>query len=166
VGALTVLEVVALGMLLTRPFKTGNKFSMDAAVFLRQIRDLVLSRPSHPPYVSLLIGLLISLSCAVPLALTLRQRMQYWSQNLTFITLTKWGNLQILIPLAGTNVGVWLFIASGLEIFGFSTVLSYLVSLLLTAAISSVVWSQISIFLGRRRVRSMWTNFQNFPSKR
>ena len=137
---------------------------MDWAAYLQQLIDLVLSRPSQPRYFSLLVGLLTSFTCGVPFVVILGQRLRSWSRNQFTNPISLWGRLQLLLPFVGTNIGVWLFIASSLEIiFGFATVISYVFSLLLVAAINLLIWWLLGRILGRQLIRSYLAQVTEFP---
>lgn len=137
---------------------------MDSAAYIQQFIDFVLSRPSQPPYFSLLVGLLTSFTCGVPFVAILQQRLRYWSRNQSTNPISRWGRLQLLLPFVGTNIGVWLFIASCLSIiFGFPTVISYAVSLLLLAAINLLIWWLLSRILGRQVISSYLAGMTEFP---
>ncbi len=122
--------------------------------YIQRIQDLLSFRFLQPPYFLLCIGLLISFSCILPFALMLRQLMQYWYQNHSPNAFTGWRKLQLVIPFSGTLVGVCVTLASILEIFGFSTVGSYFVALLVTSAIGLFVWWQLGRTLSRNLLRS------------
>lgn len=123
---------------------------MDWATNLHQFQDLVLSSSWESPYFLLLVGLLISLTSGVAFAATLKQRMQDWSKNLPPQTLSEKERLQFLIPFFSTAAGFCIFLASGLEIFGLPTLLSYAVSVLLTVLISSLVGARIGKNIDQR----------------
>jgi hypothetical protein len=96
----------------------------------------------------------------------LRQLLQYWSQNHSPKALTRWKKLQLVIPLLGTLAGFCITFASMFEIFGLTTVFSYVVALLLTSVIGLFVWSQIGRILSRNLLRSYLSEFSElFPQK-
>ncbi|MDB9374975.1 hypothetical protein [Nodularia sphaerocarpa] len=127
---------------------------MDWSKNLQQFQEFVLFRFPQPPYFLLLIGLLISLLCGLPFAITLQKRVQDWIENHSPATLPRWAKLQLLIPFIGTAIGVSIAFASMLEILGFPTLPSYLLSLLVTSLVTSWVWAEIGNLLGRRLLRS------------
>lgn len=139
---------------------------MNWSTYLQQFQDFALFRFPQPPYFLLLIGLIISLSCVLPFVLTLQQLLKYWSQNRSPSALSRWSKLQLLIPLLGTAVGIDIVLASMLEMFGLPTLPSYLLSLLVTILIGSLVWSQIGIILGKRLLRSYLAEFSEFSHQR
>jgi hypothetical protein len=139
---------------------------MDSNTYIQAIQDFFLFRFSQPPYFLLGIGLLISLSCALPFALMLRQLMQYWSTNHSPKAFTTWKKLQLVIPWFGTLAGVCITFASTFEILGLTTATSYFVALVLTSVIGLFVWSQISRLLSRNLLRSYLSEFPElFPQR-
>lgn len=137
---------------------------MDWAAYLQQLLELVLSKPSQPPYFSLLVGLLTSFTCGVPFIILLRQRLRSVSRNRVPEPIFRRERFQLLLPFVGTNIGAWLFLSSSLEIiFGLSTVISYIVSLLLVAATNLLSWWLFSRILGRQLIRSYLNQMTEFP---
>ena len=51
--------------------------------------------------------------------------------------------LQLLIPFLGMAGGICVFLASGMEIFGFPKLLSYVLALPLTVLTGWLVWTQL-----------------------
>ncbi|TVP56093.1 MAG: hypothetical protein EA343_24490 [Nodularia sp. (in: Bacteria)] len=127
---------------------------MDWSNNLQQLQDFVLFKFPDPPYFLLLIGLLISLLCGLPFAITLQKRVQDWIENHSPTTLPRWAKLQLLFPFIGTAIGISIAFASMLEIFGLPTLPSYLISLLTTTLVALWAWSEIGNLLGRRLLRS------------
>jgi len=85
--------------------------------FLEQFEALLTARPD-PPYVLVIIGLLIAIACAIPLIVLVRQRIKYWAKNNSANALPVRGSIQILLPFSGTMTGMYIFTAAGLEVFG------------------------------------------------
>ena len=127
---------------------------MDWSNNLQQFQNFVLFKFPEPPYFLLLIGLLISLVCGLPFAITLQHRVEDWIQNHSPATLPRWAKLQLLFPFIGTAIGICIAFASLLEIFGLPTLPAYLISLLATILLAIWVWSEIGNLLGRRLLRS------------
>ncbi|MFH7026369.1 MAG: hypothetical protein ACHBN1_13420 [Heteroscytonema crispum UTEX LB 1556] len=131
---------------------------MDWFICLQELQKFLLFRFSEPPYFLLFIGLLTTFSCGLSFFLRLRQLVEHWSQNFVVSTLPKWEKLQLLIPFLQTASGVCIVLAFILETFGLPTLPSYLVSLILTVAIASFVWSKIGINLARHLLHSYFLN--------
>lgn len=103
----------------------------------------------EPPYFLLFLGLFAGITCGLAFEATLRQKVQEWSKHRSTRTLAQMKGLQLLLPFLGIAVGITVFLAAGLEIFGFPTWLCYGISLPLTLVISSLVWLQLSKLLGQ-----------------
>lgn len=102
-----------------------------------------------PPYFLLFVGLFAGLTCGLAFESTLRQKVQEWSKNRSTRTLAQMKGLQLLLPFLGITFGIAVFLASGLEIFGFPTWMCYTISLPLTLLICSLVWLQLSKLLSQ-----------------
>ena len=98
---------------------------------------------SEPSYFLLVIGLLISLACGTAFAATLKQIVQKWSSDRAANVKSQLRTEQLLIPFLGISAGVFLFLVSGLEIFGFTGWLSYVVAIPVTLLIGFLVWYQL-----------------------
>lgn len=103
----------------------------------------------EPPYFLLFLGLFAGLTCGLAFEATLRQKVQEWSKHRSTRTLAQMKGLQLLLPFLGITVGITVFLAAGLEIFGFPTWLCYCISMPLTLLISSLVWLQLSKLLSQ-----------------
>lgn len=103
----------------------------------------------EPPYFLLIFGLFVSMTSGAAFEATLKQKVQEWSKNRSTRTLAQMKGFQLLLPFIGIAAGISLFLAAGLEIFGFPTWLSYSVSLPLTLFIGSLVWSQLGKLLAQ-----------------
>lgn len=136
---------------------------MDWASYLHQLQKFIGFRFSSPPYVLLLAGLFIGLTSGAAFTAVLRQRIKEWSRDFSPSIFNQWGKLQLLIPFLGTCVGLCLVAASGLEMIGFSTVVSYTLALPLTLIIGWLIWSRIGRNLGKRVMRSYWQNHSKSP---
>ena len=98
---------------------------------------------SEPPYFLLVAGLLASLASGVAFDVTLRQSVREWSQTRSTRILSQLQGLKLFIPFLGISGGVCLFLVAGLSIFGFPAWLSYIISSILTAGTSALIWSQL-----------------------
>jgi hypothetical protein len=97
----------------------------------------------EPPYFLLFVGLFAGLTCGAAFEATLKQKVREWSKNRSTRTLAQMKGFQLLIPFLGIAAGICVFLAAGLEVFGFPTWLSYCVSLPLTLLSGFLVWSQL-----------------------
>jgi hypothetical protein len=103
----------------------------------------------EPPYFLLIAGLLAGLTSGTAFEATLKQKVQEWSKNRSTRTLAQMKGFQLLVPFLGIAAGICVFLAAGLEIFGFPSWLSYSVSLPLTLFIGVLVWAQLGQLLAQ-----------------
>lgn len=97
----------------------------------------------EPPYVMLIAGFLAAITSGVAFDTTLRQGVQKWSLNRSTRTLAVLQGIALRLPYLGICSGVCVFLASGVQIFGFPTKLAYAIALPLTIFIGILVWSQL-----------------------
>jgi hypothetical protein len=100
-----------------------------------------------PPYFLLLAGLLASVTSGIAFEAILKQSVQDWAKNRSTRTLANLQGWQLLIPYLGIIGGICFFLGSGLEIFGFNTWFSYVISIPLTLFIGILVWTQLGKIL-------------------
>ncbi|MBD2464165.1 hypothetical protein H6G89_24490 [Oscillatoria sp. FACHB-1407] len=133
---------------------------MDWLISLDDFNNLATARP-EPPYFLLVAGLLIVLACALPLAIVVRQRMDYWAKNFSPNSLPKGGRLQVILPFSGVMGGICIAAASGLEILGVPVLPSLVFAAILTFLISYLAWSGLGRALSRRVLRSYFDQANN-----
>ncbi|MBW4442647.1 MAG: hypothetical protein KME10_15710 [Plectolyngbya sp. WJT66-NPBG17] len=126
---------------------------MDWFISLNQFEELVTARPS-PPYVLLLSGLFITLACAIPFAIAVRQRIKYWSKYLSPDTLPTEAKLQIIVPFSGMVGGFYIALAAELEVLGLPVLPSLILALIVTFLAGYLAWFLLGRALSRRAVRS------------
>lgn len=97
----------------------------------------------EPPYVLLIAGLLTAITSGVAFDATLRQGVQKWSTDRSTRTLAVLQGIALRLPYLGMCIGICVFLASGVQIFGFPSKLSYLIALPLTIFTGLLVWSQL-----------------------
>jgi len=103
----------------------------------------------EPPYFLLVAGLFAGITSGAAFEATLKQKVQEWSRHRSTRTLAQMKGIQLLLPFLGIAAGICVFLAAGLEIFGFPTWLSYSISLPLTLLIGFLVWSQLAKLLAQ-----------------
>ena len=103
----------------------------------------------QPPYFLLIFGLFAGITSGAAFEATLKQKVQEWSKNRSTRTLAQMKGVQLVMPFIGIAAGICVFLAAGLEIFGFPSWLSYSVSIPLTLFIAILVWSQLSKLLSQ-----------------
>ncbi|HEY9619122.1 MAG TPA: hypothetical protein V6C78_02075 [Crinalium sp.] len=96
-----------------------------------------------PPYVLLVLGLLIALTSGLAFNATLKQAVQDWSKNRSTRTLAALKGPQLLIPFLGISAGICFFLSSGMEIFGIPGKFSYMLAVPLTLLTALLVWFQL-----------------------
>lgn len=102
---------------------------------------------TEPPYFLLVAGFLAALASGSAFYATLTQFVQTWSRNRSTRTLAQARGTELQLPFLGMAGGVCVFLASGLEIFGFNAKLAYGFSLPLTIFTAVLVWSQLGTLL-------------------
>ncbi len=95
------------------------------------------------PYVLLFVGLFTSLTSGVAFGAVLKESVENYLRDRTPEHLSLLRGLALQLPFAGICMGVCLFLASSVEIFAFSTKLSYAIALPLTILIGVLVWFQL-----------------------
>ena len=101
----------------------------------------------EPPYFLMIAGLLASIASGVAFEAVLKQSVREWSQNRSTRSLSKMQGIELFLPFVGMVLGVCFFLASGVELFGFPTKLSYAVSVPLTLFIAWLIWKQLGVIL-------------------
>ncbi|MCL1466753.1 hypothetical protein [Argonema galeatum] len=101
----------------------------------------------EPPYFFLLAGLLAGITSGLAFEATLKQLVQEWSISRSTRTIAYLQGVQLQLPFLGICIGICIFLASGLEVFGFPTSLSYGVAIILTLFTGLLIWSQLSKLL-------------------
>jgi len=95
------------------------------------------------PYVLLLIGLFFSLTSGLAFGSVLKDSVENYLRDRTSSYLNQLRGPILQVPYAGICLGVCLFLASSVEIFAFSTKLSYAIALPLTILSGVLVWFQL-----------------------
>ncbi|AFY48083.1 hypothetical protein Nos7524_2238 [Nostoc sp. PCC 7524] len=104
--------------------------------------------PLQPPYFLLFVGLFIAITSGAALSGTLKSIVQKWQKNSTENSLSNSSFKQRLsVPFLGITGGICLFMASGLEIFGFPSLLALGVGLPLSILTCLLVWLQLDSML-------------------
>jgi hypothetical protein len=97
----------------------------------------------QPPFFLLVFGLFVSITCGSAFEATLKQGVQEWSKNRSSEMIRQLQGIQLILPYWGICTGIWLFLGSGLVIFGLPSWLSLGSSLLLALFTSGLIWSQL-----------------------
>ncbi|WP_193200116.1 hypothetical protein [Nostoc sp. MG11] len=114
--------------------------------------------PLQPPYFLLLVGFLAALTSGLALSGTLKVIVQKWPSDRTENTKPRSALKQLVVPFIGITAGVCLFLSSGLEIFGFPSLLALGVGLPVSLLTCLLVWLQLGsmlTFAERRGMQSL-----------
>ncbi len=101
----------------------------------------------NPPFFLLAAGLLIAVTSGTAFETTLKGLVQDWAKNRSTRTLVNMRGMSLFLPFLGICAGIWVFLASGIAIFGFPGMLAYGSSFLLTILTGTLVWWQLGQIL-------------------
>jgi hypothetical protein len=105
---------------------------------------------SEPPYLLLLFGLLISVSCGTAFEKLLKQNVQQWYKTADDPA-SSVSTFSLLIPFIGICSGIFAFLVGGLEIVINTWAISSAIALPLTLLTGRLVWSQLGKLLLKLR---------------
>lgn len=97
----------------------------------------------EPPYVLLIAGFLASIASGSAFYKTLLHRTREWSEQRSTRSLAELRGSSLFTPFLGIFGGILVFLASGLEVFGFFPPFTYIISVVLTVATAGLVWYQL-----------------------
>lgn len=100
-----------------------------------------------PPYFLLVAGLLAGLTSGLAFDATLKQSVNEWARNRTTQSLENVQGLTLRLPFLGICTGICIFLASGVQIFGFPTSYAYAIAFPLTLGTALLVWWQLGKIL-------------------
>lgn len=100
-----------------------------------------------PPYVLLIAGLLAGATSGIAFEATLKQGVQQWADNRSTRTLADLRGSALRVPFLGICIGICVFLASGVQLFGFPTQIAYAIAVPLTILTGLLVWSQLGKIL-------------------
>jgi hypothetical protein len=101
----------------------------------------------QPPYVLLVAGLFTAITSGYAFSNTLQQSVQSWNSNRSTRILANLRGPQLQLPYLGICTGVCVFLASGIQSFGFSTKAAYVMGIPMTVLIAVLIWSQLGKIL-------------------
>ncbi|QQE65918.1 hypothetical protein GFS31_26100 [Leptolyngbya sp. BL0902] len=102
---------------------------------------------SQPPYILLLAGFLAAVTSGYAFSTTLQQSVGDWNRNRSTRILATLRGPQLKIPFFGICAGVCVFLASGIELFGFSGKVAYAMGAPMTLLSGLLIWSQLGKIL-------------------
>jgi hypothetical protein len=97
----------------------------------------------EPPYLLVVFGLLASLASGAAFEAALKEKVKKLSTNLDLPNITLRKQLDIFVPFLGICAGTSLFLAAGLGLFNVNLGVGYVISLVLTALVAKLIWSQL-----------------------
>jgi hypothetical protein len=97
----------------------------------------------QPPFLLLVFGFFIGITCGLSFEAMLRQRVYAWSKNPAKYQLDKIQETGFIVPFWGTCLGIWVFLAGGLEVFNVDPLMAFSISVPLTVFTAGLVWSQL-----------------------
>ncbi|GAX36878.1 hypothetical protein [Nodularia sp. NIES-3585] len=103
--------------------------------------------PEQPPYFLLLIGFFIALTSGLALSGTLKLIVQQWPEDNPESPKSSSSLKQLFVPFLGITGGVCLFLSSGLQIFGFPSLLALGIGLPVSFLTCLLVWLQLGSLL-------------------
>ncbi|MBC1236093.1 hypothetical protein [Nostoc sp. 2RC] len=111
--------------------------------------------PLQPPYFLLVVGFFAALTSGIALSGTLKVIVQKWPRERSENTKPNSSLKQLFVPFLGITAGICLFMSSGLEIFGFPTLLALGVGLPISLLTCLLVWLQLGSMLNFAQSRGM-----------
>ena len=115
---------------------SGYYGDLDASEILLEFAPIL-----QPPYVLAGIGLAMGVLCGLTFARLVQDKLEGWKQDrLALLPLSR---IETIAPAIGIVIGISLFIGSCLQIFGFASGTSLLVSFLLSLLTTGALWVQL-----------------------
>jgi len=102
---------------------------------------------SEPPYLLLLFGILISVTCGTAFEKVLKQNFQQWYRSVSKNEEIPVQTRALFIPFLGICVGIFCFLGAGLEVVINAWKISGAIALPLTLLTGRLVWSQLGKLL-------------------
>lgn len=102
---------------------------------------------SQPPYVLMVAGFLAAIASGAAFGATLQQSTQLWAKARDGQSLLAIRSLSLKLPYFAICVGICVFLASGIQFFGFPANIAYGLGTVLTAMMALLVWRQLGVIL-------------------
>ncbi len=102
---------------------------------------------SQPPYILLLAGFLAAVTSGYAFSTALQESVSDWNRNRSTRILATLRGPQLKIPFLGICAGVCVFLASGIQLFGFSGKVAYAMGAPMTILSGLLIWSQLGKIL-------------------
>lgn len=98
----------------------------------------------EPPLFLIFVGLMMGVTCGLAFEATLKDKVNLWRTQPPKTKQSQLDGISLLqIPFIGICVGICIFLAAGLEVFIYSRVFAYGLSLPMTLFIGGLIWSQL-----------------------
>lgn len=101
----------------------------------------------QPPYVLFLAGFLAAVTSGFAFSTALQQSVAEWNSKRSTRILATMRGPQLQIPFFGICAGVCVFLASGIQLFGFSAKVAYAMGMPMTLLSGLLIWSQLGKIL-------------------
>jgi hypothetical protein len=101
----------------------------------------------EPPYILLIAGFLAAISSGFAFSTSLQQSVSAWNTRRSTRILASLRGPKLQVPFFGICAGVCVFLASGIQLFGFSAKVAYALGVPLTLLSALLVWSQLGKIL-------------------
>ncbi len=101
----------------------------------------------QPPTILLIAGFLAAIASGSAFGATLQQGTADWVKNRQTTSLTSIRSLSLKLPYFGICMGVCVFLASGIQFFGFGAVPAYTLGAVMTVLMGLLVWRQLGVIL-------------------
>lgn len=111
--------------------------------------------PLQPPYFLLIFGFFIALTSGAALSGTLKLIVQKWQLDSAENSQSSSSLKQLFVPFIGITGGAYLFLSSGLQIFGFPSSLALGVGLPVSLLTCLLVWLQLGSMLSFAKRQGM-----------
>lgn len=96
-----------------------------------------------PPYFLLVAGLLIAITSGLAFSAVLTGTVNDWYKKRSTRSISKLKGFDLQLPFAGICLGSCIFLASGMCIFGFTSLIAYGMALPLVLLSAGLVWYQL-----------------------
>ncbi|MBF2037242.1 MAG: hypothetical protein IGR92_17625 [Leptolyngbyaceae cyanobacterium T60_A2020_046] len=101
----------------------------------------------QPPYVLFVAGFLAAVAAGSAFGATLQQFTQKWARDRGSVLLKDVRGFSLQLPYFGICSGVCVFLASGIQLFGFPAGPAYALGASMTGLMALLVWRQLGVIL-------------------
>ncbi len=102
-----------------------------------------------PPYVLLIAGFLSAIAAGAAFSASLQQSTKAWAKNPEARSLEEIRDFSLQLTYLGICLGMWVALASGIQIFGFSAKVAYAMGAVMTLLMAWLVWRQLGVILAQ-----------------